>query len=219
MNDLSEIKTLSEVMSETMGLRGFNAESLAEMSDIPVRYINAFLQGDFSKLPATPYIKGYLAKIAEVLNLNQELLLEIYRRENSTQIMKSSGAHDRLPFNRFAAKSINKTLATAIIIAIVLAGFFIFRFNDFFGTPGLEITSPSLNNLIIEASSIKLAGRISNPRDKLTINGEEILIGGNGFFEHDFSLQSGVNTVEFKVSRFLGEEFKLTRQIIYQPLQ
>lgn len=205
-------------MSEAMGLRGFNAESLAEMSDIPVRYINAFLQGDFSKLPATPYIKGYLTKIAEVLNLNQELLLEIYRRENSAQAIKSSGAYDRLPSNRFAAKSFNKTFAAAIIIFIVLIGFFIFRFNDFFGTPGLEITSPSLNNLTTEVSSIKLAGRISNHRDKLTINGEEILIGGNGFFEHDFSLQPGVNTVEFKVSRFLGKEFKLTRQIIYQPL-
>ncbi len=215
MNSLNELKTLREIIVETMGARGFKAETLSEMSDIPIRYINALLEEDFSKLPAAPYIKGYLTKIAEILNLNPELLLEIYKRENLTQTIKSSGAHDKLPSNRFAVKSPNKTIIVTVIILFVLIGFFIFSFDDFFGTPGIEITSPVMDNFTTNLPSIKLIGKVDNLRDKLTINGEEILIGDNGFFEHNFSLQAGLNTIEFEVSRFLGKEIKIIRQVIY----
>jgi len=214
MNELNELKTLREVIAEAMGIRGFNAETLAEMSDIPVRYINAFLEEDFSKLPPAPYIRGYLAKLGDVLNLDSEVLLETYKNENANQAVKSSGAYDKLPSNRFVAKPANRVVV-AIIIIVVLAIFLIFGLKDFFGTPGVEITSPAVNNFTTDLSSIKLIGKLDNSRDKLTINGEEILIGNDGFFEHEFSLQSGINTIEFNISRFLGKETRVIKQVIY----
>ena len=84
------------------------------------------------------------------------------------------------------------------------------------GTPQIQISSPAADNLIVNSPSIKLSGEV-NSRDKLTVNGEEILVGENGHFEKDFSLQPGINTIEFRVKRFLGKETAVVRQVIYQP--
>ena len=94
--------------------------------------------------------------------------------------------------------------------------YFIWRANEFLGIPQIEIAVPSINNAVVNTSSVKLSGKIS-PRDKLSINSQEIFTDSNGYFEQEFSLQPGLNTVEFKIKRFLGKETKVVRQIIYQP--
>jgi cytoskeletal protein RodZ len=212
-----EIKNLKQIIAEAMEKRGFSPDNLAEAADIPARYIGAFLDEDYSRLPATPYIKGYLFKVAEVLKIDPDLVWDAYKKETSTQEMKTSGAYDKLPINRFAAKSPGKSAAwwtAGIIAAIILL---IFGLKGFFGTPELQVTSPSVNNFLAVSPSIKVSGKISNSRDKLTVNNEEILVSEGGFFEKNFSLQPGVNTIEFKVKRFLGEEIQLIRQVVYQP--
>ena len=78
--------------------------------------------------------------------------------------------------------------------------------------------SPATNDILVTTSPLKLVGQI-NPRDKLTINGEELVRDASGHFEKEFPLQDGVNTAEFKVKRFLGKETTVVRQIIYKATQ
>jgi cytoskeletal protein RodZ len=217
MNDLEETKKLKQVIAEAMERRGFNLESLADASDIPSRYVGAFLDEDFSRLPATPYIKGYLMKIAEVLKIDSDSVWEIYKKETFAQEMKTSGAYDKLPINRFAGGSQRKAAIWWIVGIIVAVGASVFALQGFFGTPELQVISPSVNNFLAVSPSMKISGKIGNSRDKLTVNNEEIFVSEDGFFEKNFSLQPGVNTMEFKVKRFLGEEIQLIRQVVYQP--
>jgi cytoskeletal protein RodZ len=217
MNDSEEIKKLRQIIAEAMERRGLNLESLADLADIPSRYVGAFLDEDFSRLPAAPYIKGYLVKIAEVLKIDPDSVWEIYKKETSSQEMKTSGAYDKLPINRFAARSPKKAAVWWIIGAVVVIGILAFALRGFFGTPELQVINPSVNNFLAVSPSMKISGKISNSRDKLTVNNEEIFVSEDGFFEKNFSLQPGVNTMEFKVKRFLGEEIKLIRQVVYQP--
>lgn len=217
MNDSEEIKNLKQVIAEAMEKRGFGAESLADATGIPSRYVGAFLEEDFSRLPATPYIKGYLLKIAEVLKIDPEFVWEAYNKETSAREMKTSGAYDKLPVNRFAAKSPKKAAIWWTIGAVIAIGVLAFVLRGFFGTPELQVISPAANNFLAVSPAIKVSGKISNSKDKLTVNGEEIFVSEDGFFEKNFSLQPGVNTIEFKVKRFLGKEIKLIRQVVYQP--
>ena len=52
---------------------------------------------------------------------------------------------------------------------------------------------------------------------KLTINEEEVFISQDGNFSKEYSLQPGLNTVEFKASRLLGKEVTIIKEIMYQP--
>jgi cytoskeletal protein RodZ len=217
MTNANQPKKLNELFNEALELRGLNVEKLAELTDIPIYYLTALSTGDFTKLPPAPYVRAYLMKIAEILRVDADLFLEIYNQEIERWPLKTSGPLDKLPFNRYAITPLYKKIALGVgIILILVSIYLIWRVDEFWGTPQIEITSPSADNLIINSPSIKLSGKV-NSRDKLTINSEEIPVEKNGQFEKDLSLQSGINTVEFKVKRFLGKEVKVIKQVIYQP--
>lgn len=213
-----ESQSLSELISEALELRSLDVKKLAELTDIPVHYLAALTAGDLKKLPAVPYVRGYLMRIAEALRMDANLLLGAYRQEILSQSLKTSGPEDKLPVNRFTLKrsSWKRNFLVVGIILVLAVVYLIWRVDDFLGTPQIEVASPSVDNLIVNSPSIKLAGEIS-PQDKLTINGEETLAEKSGRFEKDLPLQAGINTIEFKVKRFLGKEVKITRQVIYQP--
>lgn len=212
----NEFKSLKEIFNEALNLRSLDVKKLSEMTDIPVYYLSAFSSGDLRKLPASPYVRGYLTKIADILKVDSNSLLEAYKQEILLWPAKSSGPEDKLPINRFALKSKRKITvigaAAAGVLAILI--FLAFQFSGFLGNPKIEITNPVENIVTVTNPIIKLTG-IINPQDKLTINNEEILAKSDGRFEKDFFLQSGINSVEFKVKRFLGKELTVPKIVIY----
>jgi cytoskeletal protein RodZ len=209
MNNLETNKKINEVLKEVIELKGFSSERLAEISNIPERYIIALRDGDFQRLPPAPYIRGYLLKLGEILNLDGEMLWRIYKNEAP---IKRSGLSDKLPSNRFVVRSFNKEiLLGAFILLMMIGGWYWYSITR---TPYIEIINPAVDNYIVSSSLIVVSGRI-NPRDQLIINGEEIAVDSNGYFKKEFVLQTGVNTLEFFVKRFLGKELRLTRQIIF----
>lgn len=205
-------KNLTETFQEALGLRGLNIEKLAELTDIPEMYLLALRDADFSKLPAAPYVRGYLMKIADVLRIDGETLWQTYKNEN----IKTSGAKDKLPSNRFLIKPLKKKTFVFGFIAIFVIIYLIGRVDNFLGTPKLEIINPAFPTVVVKEPNMKLIGE-TDSQNKLTINNEEIFIGKDGRFEKEISLQPGVNIVEFKAKKLLGKETKVVRQIMYQP--
>ncbi|OGY62435.1 MAG: hypothetical protein A2745_03105 [Candidatus Harrisonbacteria bacterium RIFCSPHIGHO2_01_FULL_44_13] len=208
-----ETKLLKDLINEQLEIKGLNLERLAQATNIPLRYLESLVRGDYKKLPAALYVRNYLNKIAMILNLNNEELWQFYQRET---LPEKSGPTDVLPFNRFALKSIKKRIiivAAAIILVIL---YLLLNAGRLLGSPELEIANPTSPTVVVSESTIALAGRTDSD-DKLLINDEEVYIDKNGQFQKDYNLQPGLNTVAFSVKRFLGKETKIVRQIIYQP--
>jgi cytoskeletal protein RodZ len=205
-------KNLQTIIEEALEQKSLNYEKLADLTGIPEKYIISLQSQELKKLPAYPYIRGYLKKICDVLGLNFEESWKIYQKELSH---KKSGAFDKLPANRFAIKKINKKNVAIGIVAAILLAFFALNFNNFFGKPYLEITNPKDSLSTVSTSSINVIGKI-NPTDKLTINSKDIVTDLNGSFESTYELQPGLNTIEFKVKKLLGKENSQIKQIILE---
>lgn len=203
-------KSLKETIEEQLSIKGFSLERIAEITDIPLRYLEALIQGNTKKLPAAPYVRGYLFKIGKILDFDGNELWEAYKKESG---IKSSGPEDRLPSNRFAIKSINKKYIVIALIIILLVGYLIWQAPRWLGQPPLTVYPMEEKT---SEPEVVISGKIE-PRDKLTINSEEILVDSKGNFSKNYNLQEGPNTIEVKVKRFLGRETKIVRQIEYQP--
>ncbi len=204
-------KGISELLEELLKERGISPEKLSYVTNIPIRFVTALLDGDFKKLPAKPYVRGYLIKIAAALGVAEEIIMESYRE--SAEI-KSSGSKDKLPINRFAIQKINKNFIIGAAVALGLLIFLGFRINDIMGTPTLQVNL-SENPSTTTNQTLNITGRIS-AKDKLTLNQEIVYTNQDGTFQKEITLSPGLNTFEFGATRFLGRETKIIRQVVYE---
>jgi len=209
---MEEEKSLQTIFEETLEQKNLNHDKLANLTSIPRRYIIAIQNLELSMLPSSPYVRGYLKKICDVLDLNFNDIWKIYEKELRH---KSSGAFDTLPTNRFAIHKINKkSLAGTLILAVLLI-FIISNFNDFFAKPYLNIENPKEAITTTSEPEIDLIGSI-DPKNKLTINDREVVTDINGNFESIYELQTGLNTINFKVKKIFGKENSEIKQVMLE---
>ena len=211
--DSLEQKSLQETLKAQLDIKGLTKKRLADLTSISERYIDGLIEGNPSKLPSAPYVRGYLIKIAAILNLGEEEVLALYKKEQGVKI---SGPADKLPHNRFAIKPMNKKFLLAFLLALLAGAYLIKNAGRLIGEPELTVTNPFAQAAIVASPLIKLTGKI-DPKDKLLINSEEAAVDSDGSFEKLYNLQIGLNTIEFSAKKILGREAKVVKQIIYQP--
>ena len=209
---MEERTMVNEILEEALREKKMSTARLAELTDIPERYVALLVEGSQQGLPPAPYVRGYLIRIATALGLDGQQVWQIYMKQ---QELKTSGEGDTLPINRFAFKRINRKNMAMIVIAVavvIVAGIWV---RTIAIREGIDVKNPAESGVVVYEPSIDLRGKI-NPGERLTINNEDVAIDRSGYFEKNFSLEPGINTVEFKVKRLLGKEQAVTRQIIYQ---
>ena len=199
-------------LAERLRSRGMSLKKLAEVSGIAPNHLQNLADGHFGKLPAAPYLRGYLTAIGEILEFDPE---EWWRQIKEEGFVVRSGATDELPKNRFAAKPIGKYIWAAIL-GVLLLGYLGFRFSQIIGRPVLVIDRPDATLAATTEGILTLAGRLENG-DQLSINGEPVTTLADGTWLKRVSLQPGLNTFVISAKKLLGREVVVTRQIVYEP--
>lgn len=212
-----EIQTdqrLNAVLRDAIAERGLSVKRLSEQTGIAERHLESLVKGAYDKLPAAPYVRGYLGKIAPLLGIESQELWRLYCAELEP---KSSGPQDRLPSNRYVIRqTVSRRAVVIAVVAVLLALYLGTNLGRLMGEPLLRITNPVAETTVIATSTILLTGQV-NPRDEFLIDGEEAHADPSGNFKQSYTLQPGLNTVTFTARRLLGKEVTHTRQIIYQP--
>lgn len=191
-----------------MEAKRLDIAKLAYLTDVPQRFITSLISGDFGNLPSEPYIRGYLFKIAGVLDADPNVLWLSFRQ--SAEI-RSPGQRDILPANRFSLKKISGKKIWIGLVILVFLVFLGFRLNSILGKPTLEVFLPETT----ADETIQISGKVT-PGDTLTLNNERLYPNPKGEFVKDVQLEAGLNTLEFKVKRYLGRETTVVKQVFYQ---
>lgn len=211
---IEDNRKLRDIILDQCEAKDIKMEELVKKTNIPEQYLDAIINDVRTRLPAFPYVRVHLTRLAALLGLPPELVLTRYRQEFAE---KTSGRADMLPGNRFALPSGRRRylLGGGAIIAIVLV--IIISRSGFFGSPHLTIDMPPVGGdpFITTSSTILLSGRV-DAGDKLTINGQPVATGETGIFESQYQLVPEINIIEFTTKRFLGRQFSLIRQVYYE---
>ncbi len=209
----SEQKTLKELILERVESKGLNIDKIFQATEIPKHYLECMLKGEWIRLPAAPYTRGYFKKVAPILDWDGNEMWTLY--QNETELLKTSGASDKLPENRFAIKRKNHVWAWPILAVFLIGIYGFLNIDRLLGTPELMIRNPLSASIVTSFPQFLIDGS-ANSRDTLFINNEEVLIEKDGQFQKNYELQIGLNTFEIVAKRFLGRETKVIKQIIYQ---
>ena len=202
-------KLLKDIIGEALDHEGWHARKLAEATGISENYIRLFLDGNLQKLPPAPYVKGYLNKIAVVLELDKDDLWQTYKDETGNAAF--SGPDDRLPTNRFAIQSVSNKIIIFGALGILIIIYLGWNIDKMIGLPNLKITLPSADTSTVTAPTISIEGQ-TDYSSKLTINGEQIYLDKDGSFVKEISLEEGLNSIEIIAKKFLGREIKITKK-------
>jgi len=208
-----ENSTFRELLQEYSNIKGFGAKKIADATSIPQRYIEALLEGDYQTLPPLPYVRGYIGKLAGVLDFDKEEMWRLYKKEVEPV---TSGALDRLPSNRYAIKQIDRRIIIGAALVLLIIVYLAINLSRLVGSPKLELIYPTGESLIVEQPIIAIEGK-TQANNKLTINGAEVYVDADGRFKKELTLDPGLNLITIGAKKFLGKEAIVERKIIYQP--
>lgn len=192
--------------------KGLTLKKLSELSGVALKHLENLNSGNFERLPPTPYLRGYLKKIGEILNFDGENMLKDLERE---KLVTSSGPEDTLPKNRFSKKT-HPGRVWGVVAIILVITFLSLRFSAIIGRPKLEVSHPSSEEIFVTSlKEISIRGNLRGG-NKVSINGEEVIISEDGNWSKTIPLERGLNTIEITAKKFLGQEVSLLRQVLYE---
>jgi cytoskeletal protein RodZ len=198
--------TRKKIQSLTLGeklrkLRGDTHVPLSEVSRstrIRVRYLEYLENGEYEKLPADVYVRGYLRNYARFLGVDEAALIKLYEKERHIQrnlgnTIETKNQTFRLPASSFVITSKTITITVATLLIVGVFGYLYQEFTRFAAEPALAILEPA-SGIVSEASEVTLRGKTEKGA-RVSINGEASFVGSEGEFSEKLTLQSGVNTI------------------------
>ncbi|MCK9378586.1 MAG: DUF4115 domain-containing protein [Candidatus Moranbacteria bacterium] len=207
--------TLGERLGQIRAERRMSLHEVSRGTRIQIKYLQYLENGEYDKLPARVYVKGFLRSYANFMGISENPLIRSYERErgiqNNIKRERESGGieKDRKPFS-ISTFAITPKIITLVAVIVLIAGAFFYLYKEldnFISTPRLVVSSP-LENETIEGGQIYIVGK-SEKDGRVFINEQPIVVNDEGEFRESISLQNGLNIVTIRaVNRFNKETIK-----------
>lgn len=186
--------------------------SLIEVSratKIQTKYLEALEDGEYGKLPAEVYVRGFLRGYARHLGCDEEAILRLYERERNIQESLGKGAAvSAIPagieWPAFIVTT--KTLWIACIV-LIIGGAFLYlirEYQAFVSAPRLVVTEPA-DQSVVSQSDLVIRGETDRGA-RILINGQPAFVSAEGDFIEKLLLQPGLNTIVVTAANRFGKE-------------
>lgn len=223
--------TRKKVESLTLGekLRKLRTEfrmSLPDVSKatrIQVKYLEFLETGDYEKLPADVYVRGFLRSYARYLNIDEQALVKLYERErnikeNLDRENNAQSSH-KSSFAPLSFVVTSRSLVVGGIFLLVFGAFFYLyqEFKSFAAEPQLIVLEPQ-NGAVVEGQEITVRGKTDTGAE-VTLNDQSVFVDREGVFSDTLVLRSGINTIVVRtLNRFEKEKsVVLSVESLYAP--
>lgn len=208
--------TLGEKLLKLRTDARLHISDIAKATKIQAKYIEYLEKGEYRKLPADVYVKGYLRSYARYLDIDEDVLLKLYERErNITSNLQPALEPVKKGFQgsfRTYTITARSLVITAIVIIIGAVAVYLYtQFRNFTTDPLLTILDPS-QNTEVTTNEITVRGK-TDRGTQVTINDGAVFVNSDGTFEDKVSLQPGVNMISVHVVNRFDNEKTETLQV------
>ena len=209
-----------KVQSLTFGekLKKIRSDKRASFSDISkntmiqVEYLEYLEQGEYDKLPADVYVKGFLKNFAEYLGADERDLVKSFQKEKSIQKnISSSGRKDyknnKINLSKFYITP--KIISIAVIVSLFLGlTFYLYKnINSFVSAPELVVLAPQKDEIVDKSQTI-IKGK-TDRSNKVFVNNQPVAVDDDGFFNEKIVLKKGINMIIIKSINRFNKETKI----------
>lgn len=208
------MRTIGEILRKARLEKKLTLEDIERNLRIRKKYLSALEENAWDKLPALPYIKGFLRNYSAHLGLLPEEMVAIFRRQFRQQEkagLLPEGIID--PLNK-PLLNITPQTATAFIVIASIVLFFSYLFlqyKAYVSPPNLTLIKPQEGE-VIASETVQVVGQTDSDA-VVSINNQKIALSQNGEFSTNLSLAPGVNTISIEATSKHGKKRTTTRTI------
>ena len=205
-----------ETLREAREALGITQKQVADDLQISSRVITAFESGDFSRLPARIYSRGFFKKYLARLGVDREPMLSAFDKaweDFFPEIQKehSSPLVDRQKY-RFSITRKGLALFISSFFIILILWYFLYQFRYVIRPPTLSIASPK-EDTVVGDDIFPITGSVEKEAN-LTVNGRQIYTNERGEFNDSVLLSAGLNRIEFIATNRFGKTNTVIRYIL-----
>ncbi len=176
------------------------------ISSIPIKYLKALEEERWQDLPGEIYLKNFLKKYCNVLDINFGICFKQYKKQKLkvvNQLQDKTKSQNKVKkhlkrYLEFITPTRFRNTIVALIL-LVLLSYIYFKINDYVRPPELVIDYPQ-KNLETSANVITIQGHTED-EVMVSINNENIPVEENGNFKIEVKLKYGLNRFEIVSSR------------------
>lgn len=221
MKTFSKKKTVQQntLGSRLKKIREEKKVSLQEVEDatkVQKKYLEAIENGDYQNLPGDIYVKAWIKKYADFLEIDSQDFIVDYKIEKdiSNKILgkKNTGTSFGLKKDIWPASKIMRYIA-AIVVVVSLVTYLALEVRNIISPPEVEIYFPESNYRTIE-NNIEISGKTESEAI-LNINNEQVLLEDDGSFKEKINLVVGLNNLQISVKK-KHSQTKIVELIIYR---
>lgn len=204
--------TLGERLQKIRIERRLSLAEVSKSTKIQIKYLTYLEEGEYLKLPADVYVRGFLRSYANFIGMNEEILIKQFIREKGIQknIKKTDNEEKITKQINFSNFVLTPRIIIICVVFLFIVGCFWYLFrevNSFVSSPRLFITKP-VDGTKIELKTTEVAG-IAEKDSLLFINDQPVLVNEKGEFSQDIGLQEGLNKITIRArNRFDKESVK-----------
>lgn len=208
------MRTVGQILKESRETKFYTLEEVEKATKIRKEFLIALEVDDYSKLPPTTFVQGFIKNYAKFLGLDSNKLLAIYRREFSSKKYKP------YVMDAFAAPpgdsrfKLTPSRVLGLVIVLIVVSFFSYlwlQYRQFAAPPKLSISSPA-EQMTTDDPQIPVAGQ-TDPEVHVTVNSQEIPVDNDGNFNEKITLSSPVNKVTVVATSKFGQKSEVERTV------
>jgi transcriptional regulator with XRE-family HTH domain len=213
--------TIGECLKRKREEFGISIEELSDRLRIKINYLEDLEKNNYDKLPPDVYVKGFIKRYAELIGLDPEKVVELFKKEKEIEDKIESRNKKRKEIKKkFAIKkyiTVTPKIVTvflSIFVLSIIGYYFWHQLSSFNSEPYLFVSSPFTDEITNDPEII-----VSGETEigiTLKINGEEIFVDENGYFKENIMLQSGKNVIIVEAINRFDKAAEETRNIIYE---
>lgn len=201
--------TLGEKLKKLRSERRISLAEVYKSTKIQVKYLEYLEDGEYDKLPAKVYVKGFLRSYANFLGVSESYLIKLYEREQGIQEnIKNTSQEEKIaePI-KFPKFIITPKIMVMSAVGLLVFGCFFYLYKElgnFVNTPRLVIIKP-VSGSVVESKTIYVSG-VSEKDSEVFINDQPTMVNDKGEFNENVGLQDGLNTISVKAKNKFGKE-------------
>src|SRR3989344_2436805 len=210
--------TVSERLKHSRLERSLSLDQCAQSTDIQKKYLHAMEESRFDELPGEMYARAWIRRYAQLLGLDIEDLMISYTKERGIREKISRGSEQKAASPNafsiwpwFTGKRVIILLVTLIIISYI--GFLAYKTIS---PPEIAVDLPD-RDFRTQENSIIIRG-LTERGVLVSVNRQPVILGSEGTFEHELTLQDGLNTVTIEARKKHGlgvtQEYHIVRSAL-----